>query len=53
MRDGAAEGRLGRGTLRVDVDELAVLRHLGEAVDDALRHLDPARDADLLPDAVA
>src|SRR5215207_2977674 len=53
VRDGAAEGRLGRGARRVDVDELPVLRHLGEAVDDVLRHLDPARDADLLPDAVA
>jgi hypothetical protein len=35
------------------MDELAVLRDLGEAVDDGLRDLDPARDADLLPDAVA
>jgi hypothetical protein len=47
VRDRAAE-RSGFGSLRIHVDELVVLGDVRKGVDASLRHLEPARYADLL-----
>ena len=47
MRDGAAERRLARRALGIDMDELVVVGGVGELVDHRLRHDAPRRHADL------
>jgi len=46
--DGAAERGVG-GAIRIDVNELAILRDVGETVDPILIDKDPVGDADLRP----
>src|SRR5690606_29913482 len=47
MRDRAAERRR-PGALRIDMNELAIERRVGEGVDARLIDIDPGRDPDLL-----
>src|SRR3954447_12586285 len=50
MRDRAAERRLGRASRGVDMDELVVPGHTGEAVDQVLGDLVPVGQSDFLAD---
>ena len=52
MRDRRAEGRLALRAVGVHVDPLLVAGGFGEQVDALLRHLEPVRGAELLPDPI-
>ena len=52
MRDGAAEGALTRGTLRVDVDPLVIAGAVCELIDARLVQGDPRGHADFLADVL-